>query len=66
MEFSVIIDVVLCLCTNDYNVFLIGIAIKELWKTPPTSAYDADATTCRSVLHSTNTTPFLKQYIPFV
>ena len=49
-----------CGCPNDSNVFRIGIAVRSLWKTPPTSASAADATTCRSVLHSTNIAPFLK------
>ena len=62
MEFSVLIGVGFYGCPNTSNLVLIGIAIWELWKTLLTSASAADATTCHSVLHSTNITPFLKNF----
>ena len=54
------IGVGFCIYPNAYNVFLIGITIWSLCKIPPTYASAADATTCRSVFHSTNIAPFLK------
>ena len=61
LELSVLIGVDLCVCTNAYNFFYIGIVIWALWKNPPTSASAADAMTCRSVVYSTNISPFLKK-----
>ena len=46
--------------TNASNVFLVGISIWELCNTLKTYASAADAMECRSVFHSTNITPFLK------
>ena len=60
MELSVLISVGFCGWPNDSNVFLIGISVWELGKTPATSASAADSTTCRSVLHSTTIAPFLE------
>ena len=60
MELSVLIGVGFCKCPNDSNAFLDGISVRELWNTPPASTSAADATTCPSVLHSTNIAPLLK------
>ena len=60
MKLSVLIGVSFCGFPNDFNVFIVGITIRELWKTPPTYASAADATEYHSVLHSTIIAPFLK------
>ena len=60
MELSVLVGVNFCGFPNASDLFFIGISIWALWKNPPTSDSAADSTTWRSVFHSINITPFLK------
>ena len=60
VELSFLIGVGFCICVNASYVFIISIAILELWNTPKITDYAADTTTCCSILNSTNIVPFLK------
>ena len=62
MELSVLIGFGYLKCTNYSDVFIIGVVIRKLWNTLPTSASTDDATTCHIFLRSTNTIP-KKMYI---
>ena len=43
---------------SSWSVIIRGTAVDPLWKSPPTSALAADATTCLSILHSVWIGPF--------
>ena len=59
MEFSDLIGVGFYGFPNASNSFLVGISIRSLYKSLPTSYSDTNATTCHSVFHLTNIAPFL-------
>ena len=57
-ESSVFIGVGGWVKPSSWSVILRGTAACPLWNSPPTSALDADATTCLRILHSVWIGPF--------
>ena len=57
-ELSFFIGIGGWLKSSSWSVILMGTAVCPLWNSPPTSASDADTTTCLSILHSVWIGPF--------
>ena len=57
-ELSVFIGVGGLVKPSSWSIILRGAAVSPLWNIPPTSASDADATTCLSILNSVWISPF--------